>query len=645
MFRNEGGKGFARGRRDRRDSPSSSVGHERRALRRRPRRRARPRVVNYLDFDTQHDRQARRGRLPLEGPRRDVRSRGARRRSTTVSTAAAATARFEEIDGEGRLRAARSAGFGLGAMTLDYDHDGDTDLYVANDSTPNFLWENQGDGTFREVGFARGVSHDANGKEQASMGIACRRRERRRARRPASSRTSRARPTRSTRREGAGFRERSSTAGLGGAEPARSWVGARRSRTSISTATSTSSCSTATCIRRRIAPGTDTSYAQDDQLFVNRRRRAVSGRSRCPTRRRASRARPRRRPRRRRRRRHRRAGARRRGARARATDSTRFARRRRARTNRSQQRCTGSGAAERARQEHASDRRARPSSGRAAALVRSAHRRRVPGLRFPRRVHVGLWSRRRARRTSRALAERQADAARGRRRRPRAHRRGARAMIGAGDSAGSRVRLRGALLAAVFTLSPARPRHNPSRSRPPRPMRARARPPICARRPPRPCNAIHDNCRAPPRNAGSPGDPRIPWTRACRPSSSRRCAPMRHRITRPRWPSSTPCSIASPTSRRRCTRARCATSACVATGIAPCSWSASCAPRRRRSARRRCWGTATTRWATTAARARTTSVLAGPSEEPGGAARSRVERDAAGARRIARSNCWPRSWS
>ena len=65
------------------------------------------------------------------------------------------------------------AGYGLGATTLDYDLDGDTDLYVANDSTPNFLWENQGDGTFKEVGLARGVSHDINGKEQAGMGIGC----------------------------------------------------------------------------------------------------------------------------------------------------------------------------------------------------------------------------------------------------------------------------------------------------------------------------------------------------------------------------------------------------------------------------------------------------------------------------------------
>ena len=65
------------------------------------------------------------------------------------------------------------AGFGLGVMTLDYDLDGDTDIYISNDSTPNHLWENQGDGTFKEVGLRRGVSHDANGKEQAGMGIAC----------------------------------------------------------------------------------------------------------------------------------------------------------------------------------------------------------------------------------------------------------------------------------------------------------------------------------------------------------------------------------------------------------------------------------------------------------------------------------------
>jgi len=62
--------------------------------------------------------------------------------------------------------------YGLGVMALDYDADGDTDLFVANDSMPNFLWENDGAGVFREVAFARGVSHDSNGREMAAMGIA-----------------------------------------------------------------------------------------------------------------------------------------------------------------------------------------------------------------------------------------------------------------------------------------------------------------------------------------------------------------------------------------------------------------------------------------------------------------------------------------
>jgi hypothetical protein len=78
---------------------------------------------------------------------------------------------FEDVSFAAGFRP-REAGFGLGAMTLDYDADGDVDLYVANDSTPNHLWENQGDGTFRERGYERGVSRDGNGKERAGMGIA-----------------------------------------------------------------------------------------------------------------------------------------------------------------------------------------------------------------------------------------------------------------------------------------------------------------------------------------------------------------------------------------------------------------------------------------------------------------------------------------
>jgi hypothetical protein len=80
--------------------------------------------------------------------------------------------KFTDVTSSAGFRPPEAA-FGLGVTTLDYDLDGDTDIYVSNDSTPNFLWENQGDGTFKEVGMLRGVSHDMNGKEQAGMGIAC----------------------------------------------------------------------------------------------------------------------------------------------------------------------------------------------------------------------------------------------------------------------------------------------------------------------------------------------------------------------------------------------------------------------------------------------------------------------------------------
>jgi enediyne biosynthesis protein E4 len=79
---------------------------------------------------------------------------------------------FEDVSQSAGFRPDK-AGFALGVMTLDYDSDGDTDIYVANDSTPNHLWENQGDGNFVEVGFRRGVAYDPNGREQAGMGIAC----------------------------------------------------------------------------------------------------------------------------------------------------------------------------------------------------------------------------------------------------------------------------------------------------------------------------------------------------------------------------------------------------------------------------------------------------------------------------------------
>ena len=60
--------------------------------------------------------------------------------------------------------------YGLGVITSDFDGDGWVDLLVANDSTPNFYYHNNGDGTFKEMGFTSGTAVNENGSEQGSMG-------------------------------------------------------------------------------------------------------------------------------------------------------------------------------------------------------------------------------------------------------------------------------------------------------------------------------------------------------------------------------------------------------------------------------------------------------------------------------------------
>ncbi|OHB65782.1 MAG: hypothetical protein A2V70_00760 [Planctomycetes bacterium RBG_13_63_9] len=64
-------------------------------------------------------------------------------------------------------------GRGMGTVCFDFDNDGDTDIFVANDVTENFLFQNDGAGKFEEVGLMAGVSFDVNGIEQGSMGADC----------------------------------------------------------------------------------------------------------------------------------------------------------------------------------------------------------------------------------------------------------------------------------------------------------------------------------------------------------------------------------------------------------------------------------------------------------------------------------------
>jgi hypothetical protein len=63
-------------------------------------------------------------------------------------------------------------GRGLGVVAADLDSDGRVDLFVANDSSANFLFRNLGGMRFEEVGQAAGVSGNASGSYQAGMGVA-----------------------------------------------------------------------------------------------------------------------------------------------------------------------------------------------------------------------------------------------------------------------------------------------------------------------------------------------------------------------------------------------------------------------------------------------------------------------------------------
>lgn len=66
---------------------------------------------------------------------------------------------------------ANQSGPGMGVVSFDYDDDGDSDIFVCNDSAANFLYENQGDGTFEEVALLMGLAYDVTGAKQASMGV------------------------------------------------------------------------------------------------------------------------------------------------------------------------------------------------------------------------------------------------------------------------------------------------------------------------------------------------------------------------------------------------------------------------------------------------------------------------------------------
>ena len=86
---------------------------------------------------------------------------------------------FLENTGGGTFRPATDdagltdpSGKGLGVVAADLTGDGAGDIYVANDSTPNFLYRTRGTGRFAEAAIFLGVGHNDQGKTEAGMGAA-----------------------------------------------------------------------------------------------------------------------------------------------------------------------------------------------------------------------------------------------------------------------------------------------------------------------------------------------------------------------------------------------------------------------------------------------------------------------------------------
>ena len=127
-------------------------------------------VSNYVDFDVNH--------LPEFGSARTCQFKGIPVQCGPRGLRGAGDTLYHN-NGDGTFTdVTRKAGvsdpdgyYGLGVICSDFDDDGLVDIYVANDSTPNFLYHNNGDGTFKDIGFPSGTAVNENGSEQGSMGV------------------------------------------------------------------------------------------------------------------------------------------------------------------------------------------------------------------------------------------------------------------------------------------------------------------------------------------------------------------------------------------------------------------------------------------------------------------------------------------
>jgi hypothetical protein len=128
-------------------------------------------VVNYVDFHLND--------LPLFGSNPTCTYRGIAVQCGPRGLKGGGDSLFHN-NGDGTFtNVSKSAGvddaygyYGMGVIWADFNNTGRPDIYVANDSTPNYLYRNEGNGKFTEIGLESGTAVSEDGSEQGSMGIA-----------------------------------------------------------------------------------------------------------------------------------------------------------------------------------------------------------------------------------------------------------------------------------------------------------------------------------------------------------------------------------------------------------------------------------------------------------------------------------------
>jgi enediyne biosynthesis protein E4 len=119
-------------------------------------------VTRYMEWDTQHSKDCG-GAFHTYCPP------GEFPRTTNLLYHNRGDGTFEDVSARSGISAKK--GHGLGVAFADYDGDGFTDIFVANDGMQQYLFHNNGNGTFTEVGLQAGAALNSDGGPLSGMGV------------------------------------------------------------------------------------------------------------------------------------------------------------------------------------------------------------------------------------------------------------------------------------------------------------------------------------------------------------------------------------------------------------------------------------------------------------------------------------------